>query len=793
MRRIFFKFTIFLIFMFLISTIGSIREAKAISASLVSATAKVNHLMWSLKNNYLGIKNQAQWEVYIKEARYLISIIPISEASEKAKLIDKVNTSDNLVKAIARINQVEKSMEINYHGIKNSNQWKEYIELSQVDLDKVDKNIFSSQHSSLLARKGVCEDIILSIEQVFQEEYNKSLKLYKYARDTMFLRDAEKALDSAKLLGTCKESDDLEYKCETLIRDIKTLTININSVDIKEETYDDDRKNQVLYLLINEEGISIEFLKVAGYTVEFQAKKNDGSDADIFTTGSKSDTGKLRDGLPKGRYTVVVMLSKGSNKYISSPVNIDVINLDSNVSSIEGYTIHNLGQNGIIDEGDFINNSNILVVGEKATIESLDVLIDSEVYRVSSDIEIISNDTSIIDLENGYIIAESKGVSSLTILYNGVSKKINIEVKEDERKVSTIEAKDFDIITQKNSAYNLYIKDQYGDPIDYKNIKVAIQGSYQIADAIIEYKDIGEAILNVQAGSVEGLATIHLKDNEGNLLHSIQVRVSRMDNVEKLSLDIVPYKDSSYSKDLTIFPESYDIDRYIKFQMSQYNSEGIYNGRVNLKDYSVMYDKDLLSISGLDNGVFNDVEDFIVSAKKSGESDLAVFYPNRSLAYKVRIKVQSYSNKIEGVNWKSTTDINYVGEVVNIYDMLDVVESSNDDYINGIVLSNPTSHRVRIKKSDSITINGNMSIGDLYLDKDDNGIYSTGDLILGKVHARCIDLNSNSASKDIDIYEGVTTKRGDRMVVIFYIKDFDEDLGTMGNVIENKSINIDVK
>ncbi|MEG0371040.1 MAG: hypothetical protein RR645_01970, partial [Clostridium sp.] len=112
-------------------------QASANSIYTNNANNKIDHLIWSLQNNYLGIKNQAQWEIYIKEARYIIANIPISEKSKAEYLTSKLEKGKSLVEGTASINQLEKSMETNYHGIKNAKQWRGYISFSEKYLSRV--------------------------------------------------------------------------------------------------------------------------------------------------------------------------------------------------------------------------------------------------------------------------------------------------------------------------------------------------------------------------------------------------------------------------------------------------------------------------------------------------------------------------------------------------------------------------------------------------------------------------------------------------------------------------------
>ncbi|MEF9952393.1 MAG: CAP domain-containing protein [Clostridium sp.] len=202
-----------------VSTISERGYSKAYK----DARAKVDHLTYSLKNNYLGIKNQATWEIYIREARGLISKLPSSEKSLRDALTTEVNRADALVKAVGRINQVEKSMLPkdqggygNYIGIKNAETWRGYLNLAQTDLEKVDRNIFGNQYNELVARMSKAAQVVKGVEDKFNAEYDKVVKIFNDAKSSNDKELGKKALTEAEKLGTCSRSDALE-------RDIKSF------------------------------------------------------------------------------------------------------------------------------------------------------------------------------------------------------------------------------------------------------------------------------------------------------------------------------------------------------------------------------------------------------------------------------------------------------------------------------------------------------------------------------------------------------------------------------------------
>lgn len=206
------------------------------SNALRDAKAKISHLTTSLKTNYLGLKNQGVWQTYISQSRDLIKKIPSYEKYQINALTIEVNKAEALVNALARINQVEKSIQPasqggygNYLGIKNAETWRKYLSLAKVDLEKVDKSIFKKQYNELLMRMNKVSEVVKGIEDKFEVEYNKVVKLYNEALSSSDLNKAKEALKEAEKLGTCDRSDKLEKTIKNLIEKLNGSENNNNN------------------------------------------------------------------------------------------------------------------------------------------------------------------------------------------------------------------------------------------------------------------------------------------------------------------------------------------------------------------------------------------------------------------------------------------------------------------------------------------------------------------------------------------------------------------------------------
>lgn len=216
-------------FAYFISNVNTAYAAE--SKELVSAKAKINHLTNSLKTNYLGLKNQAMWEKYIVQSRLLISNISFFESHEAEKLSIQVDKNECLVKALGRINHVEKSILPksqggygNYLGIKNAETWRDYLKLASTELDSIDKTIFKTQYNELIGRMNKVSNVVNDIEIKYQVEYNKIFTQYLEAKKNVDVDKAKQLINEATKLGNCSRTDELKLKISSLIN--STIYVN---------------------------------------------------------------------------------------------------------------------------------------------------------------------------------------------------------------------------------------------------------------------------------------------------------------------------------------------------------------------------------------------------------------------------------------------------------------------------------------------------------------------------------------------------------------------------------------
>ncbi|MEG1415625.1 MAG: hypothetical protein RSC49_03375 [Clostridium sp.] len=194
---------------------GAVQEVRAgVAEDVKLIHAKIEHFRTSLKKNYLGLKNVAQWQAYEKELKVLIGKLPAGSTQDKYKA--RLDVCVSLLNAAAKVNHVEKSLTTNFNGIKNAEVWSVYLKDGNDLLGKVDKE-FEGRKAELVERLAKAKTTVDGIIKKHEDALAEATKLYDAAVKSNTLTDAQKALDAAKKLGTHTSSAELVAKCEALI------------------------------------------------------------------------------------------------------------------------------------------------------------------------------------------------------------------------------------------------------------------------------------------------------------------------------------------------------------------------------------------------------------------------------------------------------------------------------------------------------------------------------------------------------------------------------------------------
>lgn len=283
-----------------------VTQVKADVASDVKAAhAKLEHLRTSLHNNYLGLKNQATWEIYAKEAQALINKLP--NGSTKTTYQERLDRANAMILAAASVNHAEFSIQKNFPKADNANQWKAYAEKAMANVEKVEKGQEYSDRTPILVNRVVkvnaFADVVLKLEDAREAKDAKAMEALKeeaadlmtYFRDEMNYKDLM-AYDLVKVIDQrIEEAGGLvEEDTEAPVLNVDGATeITVeNGAEVKlpvvTATDNVDKEVKVTSVVKDAAGNELKSIdtKVAGvYTVTYSAEDAAGNKAkDVVVT-----------------------------------------------------------------------------------------------------------------------------------------------------------------------------------------------------------------------------------------------------------------------------------------------------------------------------------------------------------------------------------------------------------------------------------------------------------------------------------------------------------------------------
>jgi len=565
---------------------------------------------------------------------------------------------------------------------------------------------------------------------------------------------------------------------ETTFKFTYTLSA-VKDAKVTAGTFDDDTKGQQVKLLVNGSAADFDALKVAGYSVDFVAVNS--SNVDVSSTLFKDEeTGALADVNVVGDYTVQVTITKGSLIVVSEKETIKVRNLELAASQVKSYTLTNSAV-----AGDQMSTS--FIVGESANFSELvavangvefDVTDTAKIGAKSSNPAVISVDSS------GVMTANTPGTAVVTITYGDVKKDVTFTVANGTRnfaKATPNEASKT-IIGTGNANVTVSATDQFGDLISGQTISVVAPSNGVVsAPASAVTNADGKATVAI-TGATAGSGVVLFKNASGTTLGSVGVKVTAVNNVVSSKLEVVPSILPQRSADNKL---DISADNTVVYALNHYSSENVPNGSADLSaGYTVKYNANIVTIGAPAAGeqtISVPGTTLDITAKNVGSTDVAVYNSSNVLVSKVTITVSNTGYSISSVDFKAAPTINYIGKKITANDVITTTASNNDDIVKGIVLSKPTAHQIRVS-----------SVDELYIDADGNGVYTAGEVILGKVTgsvATGVIGTWAPAGPFANVFSsGVTTAAaGDKGTVIFKVED------NSGKILASTSVTVDVK
>lgn len=605
-----------------------------------------------------------------------------------------------------------------------------------------------------------------------------------------------------------------EYTAKIGTKEFKyTYGYAATTVAVKEVTVDDNKLGQSLKLIVNGVETSVDTLIAAGYTVDFTAY--DGSTnitSTFFSTHETSiygtnvnHTGALAATLSAGNdYKVYASVAKESTVINSAAATIKVRNLDQTATTINKYTL--------LRDSSIEQVSTTLKVGETAQFTNLNVTANGDTFDTNAVVtNVTSSNPGVISVASGVLTANAPGTATITVGYGDISKTITFTVTNASRTVSSAKVSKTAFTLIKGNSTNVDIKtyDQFGDPmagvVYLTHSAGLVTGPITLSTMPNALSSTvyasGDAKLTVAFTAVKaGAGSVYVTNGAGQVLSSVSVSVTEVNNIAKTVLDLVKLSsDATRSEDnnLDTFADS-----TVVYRLNNYTTENVLNGSVDLNAgaYTVEFNPAYVSVTTSPGGSAvstTPVRDGLVSvavpsadlnlkAVAKGATDVVVYNAAHIEVGRVRITVGDTTPVLSGVAFKTASTVSYIGKVVAAADVLTLTSSAGDEIVSGITLSAANGHAIRMVDTTSAKAKGT-----LYIDKDDNGTWTTGDHELGLVDAKPVTGFTNAGTAKTftisDVTAGYSTVAGDKGTILFTVKD------TAGNIVASTTVSVDVK
>ncbi|WP_397537112.1 hypothetical protein [Rummeliibacillus pycnus] len=604
---------------------------------------------------------------------------------------------------------------------------------------------------------------------------------------------------TVKLNGSLPANKDVKVSVK-VGTETKDLTVNYafgpKAVSVLASTYDDDTANQKLTVLVDGVATSVDYLLSSGYNVEFNAYDSEGKNVttDLFAS---STTGSLKSsGLKTGTYKVTVVVSKGSAILNSEKAEIKIANLDNAATAISDYELANTTTSRT-------QTSSTLVVNESAVFENLVLGVGSNKAEVATtlsnpNVKVTSSDDSVISVaSNNTITANKIGTATLKITVGKVTKEVTITVKGEQRYAKSIVAANQSIFVDGNSSTsNIKILDQYGDVL-----KAGASGLFAVVPTDVTGLTFGNspelvvgangtAPLTLGTATVAGQSgTVVVKDlATKSVVGTFTVKTTADNAIASTKLTYAPTSESSDD----VIDAELASDDTVEYQLSTFNKDGVkIKSAIDLAGYKVKFNGSVVKVNGDATGEYKITSgtSFTVSIKGKGTTTVAIYDANNNLVDTKTVTVNTAGTSFKSVAWKSAPEVTY-GKQINYKDVLNITEgaTNKDDIVKDVTLSSPVANSVRIytgKAATTAASTDKLSKGDLYIDRDDSGDYSTGDTVIGTVTAKAAANSTNlDATNAIDGAKVVTGTVSKGSVIFSVVVD--------GNVITDTSVKVNV-
>lgn len=606
-------------------------------------------------------------------------------------------------------------------------------------------------------------------------------------------------------------------------------TVEATTVSVDEASYDDDTADQFVSIQINGKKITAQELITAGYSVDFKAYLNKAATTDeTANLFSSTTTGELNTDLAttyapiptSGQDLYVkVTLTKGAEVIVSPLAKITIKNIDLAADSIVSAKLLNYGANGTADAGsdvDFYQNSWTMVTGEIAVFDEIKVKAGNDEDIVTSGWTIKSSDVSVISVDDttGELTAQGPGTATITVTYGGSTFTKTMTVKNESRKATKVTAEKTSISLTEAATVttDVQLLDQYGDPmaiVGGTNVVIEESNSAKVSAALGNTSDEDRTATLTLVGQSDGTgySLITFRDASGAKIGTTTVKATVTDNdtLAKYSLTVDDSISDSeltalglvdgdvISKDLVSKDATLDAykDKFLKINIKGLNSAGVEVSTPEVDGTSSEYTVDVnVSKDGVldaSNPVYTQDGYILVKAgTEAGTATLTVKNANNgNIVANYKVTVVKVGYNVTAATLKNVAAPTYA-QTLTYKNFLSYQAAENDPTISNITLSTSTAQPVRLDLDGGETNTALVAsnIGDLYIDKDADGIFNNDDIIVGSVTITTAGTIADSGAYT-DVVDGIDVAPGDDGTVLFKVLDANS------NVVATKAVKVD--
>ena len=765
--------------------------------AVANGVIKGTEVNGKLNLNPNGAITRQEFAVVFSRTLDLVDAIP---TVDKIEVVDaktlKVTLSDETVKEVTLEKALEPNKETEVTFKIDDVEYKEKVTY----VVKADAVSAANSTTLTVTGEGLKE---LKAEEIKVAGYSvKEVKVSEDGKSATLTLNGELVPDSVTKVTVLGKEFDVAYK------------VTASKISVTESTYDVDTNNQFVAIQVDGKKITAQELINAGYSLDFQAfdsksaSSSNGVNKKLFGA-EESTTGKLAtkledtvDGFGKIPTAgldlyVKVTLTKGSEVFTSDLTKITIKNLALAADSITKATL--LNSNTKLNQ-----TSTTLVTGEKANFTDITVKAGTEEDEVKSGFSVKSSDVSVVSVDsNGELTAQGPGTATVTIAYGKATITKTFTVSNAKRKATNISADKTAVTLTQNSTVSAKVKllDQYGDAmvIGANGTTVTIEQSdktYAEAELTDTPADSvsGNATLTF-TGKNEGIGsnTVTFRDAANNKIGSAAVRatVTNNDTLAKYSLAVDDSVDDTDANTYVTgttgadFSDNGTIDaqaaKYVKLDLTGLNSAGVKVSEQATKatEYDVVVNQSKAGVLSNENGFTDFVkaaDGYVVlqAGTEAGTATVTVTNKaNNKVVASYKVTVVSVGYNVTGATLKNVPAPTFA-TTLTYKDFLTYSAGGNDPLVTGITLSKASAQPVRL----------NITNDELYIDKNANGTFDAGEVVVGTVAISTVGKIADSANYTTT-EKGIKVTTGDEGTVLFKVID------NNNNVVANKQVKVD--